>query len=199
MDDIRYLRLELLVVRLPAGEVGSKPFAYLRSFPAFPVEQITIKIQRNQRENFFFALLHQRLLFRKRLPDFVVHPPARQGILRAAEQHLVPKSDALVHAVVDVVAGQQLPFVEPAPDSTLLKRVVQSLREQLVGMAVTDEARVELDHPLAQKGGKVCNQVVRQAAATQKHLRERPGSNEGVVIDEARTAVITKIEANYIL
>jgi hypothetical protein len=46
-DDIFNLRLEFIVVRLPAGEVGSMPFAYLRSFPAFLPEHVTIKVEWN--------------------------------------------------------------------------------------------------------------------------------------------------------
>jgi len=61
-------------------------------------------------------------------------------MFRAAEQHLVPETYAFVYAVVDIVAWQELPFVEPAPDTPALQCVVEPPCERFVFLAVADEA-----------------------------------------------------------
>ena len=87
-------------------------------------------------------LLHQPLLFFEGGVDFVVDPPAGQRVLRAAQEDLVPEPNAVVDLLIDVIAREQLLFIEPAADTAALERIVHPPGERLVFVAVADEAGV---------------------------------------------------------
>src|SRR5271157_2148013 len=73
-DDVLHLDLKLLRILLPAGKVGGLAFADAGRVPAFPLEKVTVKVQRNQRQHPLLALLPKALLFFKGLASFFVHP-----------------------------------------------------------------------------------------------------------------------------
>ncbi len=54
-------------------------------------------------------------------------------------------ANSTVNFFVDIIAKLELLLVKPATNTTALKGIVQSPRKGLVGVAVTDEARVELN------------------------------------------------------
>src|SRR5271157_5228106 len=168
-DDVLHLGLELLRVLPPSGEVGCQARADGLRLRAFPLEQVAVKIQRNQGQHLLLALFHQQAFFFEGGINFVVHPPARQRVLGAAEQDLVPHPDAAVHLLVDVVAGQHLLFVQPAANAAALQRIVQAAGKQLVLVAVADEAGVELDGADHQRP-HVFDEGLGHAAAAQEDL-----------------------------
>jgi hypothetical protein len=121
----------------------------------------------DERQHLLAPLLHQPLLLVEGGVYFVVHPPTRQQRLRAAEQDFVPESDAAIHLGVDVVAGQELVIVEPAANASPLECVVQAAGEGLIGVAVRDEAGVELDGAPRQRWN-VGDEVFGQPAAAEE-------------------------------
>jgi hypothetical protein len=104
---------------------------------------MTIEIERYEGEGLRFALSHQRLFLDERLFNFVIHPPACQGILGAAEQHFIPEAYATVYFFVDIIAGTKLLFIKPATNSTTLEGIVETLGKCFVVVVIADEARIE--------------------------------------------------------
>lgn len=143
-NDLLNLECEFLAVRFPAREIGRQPFFNLRGLTAVPssAKQIAIEVEGDKDRNLFRAFLHERLFLRERLSDFVVHPPTRQGISRAAEQYLVPEANAAVHFIMDVVAWTDLFLIKPASDIAALKRITEPPGKRLVSVVVTDKARI---------------------------------------------------------
>lgn len=120
------LLFKLRVVRFPAGEVGGQAGLHLAQFAALPLvsEQVAVEVERDHYQRLFAALLHQLALFLEGGVEFVVHPPAREGVLGGAEHHFVPEFDAAIHLFVDVIAGQHLMFIEPTTDAPHLQLIV---------------------------------------------------------------------------
>ena len=58
----------------------------------------------------------------------------------------------MLDLLVDVIAREKLVLVKPAANAVSLKFIVQAPCEGLVGMAVADEDRVELDRLVQQRG-----------------------------------------------
>jgi hypothetical protein len=79
----------------------------------------------------------------------------------------VEELDVVVDLIKDVVAREKLVLVELAGNAVPLVFIVQPPCERLVGMAVADEDRVELDR-LVQQGRQVLDQVVEQADTAQE-------------------------------
>ena len=98
------------MVFLPADEVGGDAAGDFRLLAALVIraEQEAVQVERNQREHFLAPLFHDLRLFLERAVDFAVHPPTGQRRPGGTEQDLVPKPDAPVNALVQIVAGQQL-------------------------------------------------------------------------------------------
>ena len=136
------------------------------------------KVERNQCEHFLAALLHDLRLFLECAVDFAVHPPTGQRCLGGTEQHLVPKPDALVNSIVEIVAGKQLMLVEPAADALLLKPVMQQTGKCLVFVAVADEAGMKLDRGFNQGMLKASKQPRSKLRGIQKYDFTKPNKAE---------------------
>src|SRR5215469_5924809 len=80
----------------------------------FP-QQIPVQVQRNHLQHFSLALFHQFAFFGKRAINLIVHPPTRQRVPRATQQHLVPQPNPAVYLFVNVTARQHLLLIHPAP------------------------------------------------------------------------------------
>jgi hypothetical protein len=62
-------------------------------------------------------------------------------VLRAAEQHRVPKADTTTDVLV--IAWKKLLFIEPTANIAALEGVVEAAREAFVGVAIADETGIE--------------------------------------------------------
>ena len=70
-------------------------------------------------------------------------PPARFSSLRSPKNTTI---HPLEYAkTVNMVTRQELLFVHPTADAPTLQGIVKASSEHLVGMAVADEAGIELD------------------------------------------------------
>jgi hypothetical protein len=116
---------------------------------------------------FLASFLAQLLFLLQGDGDLVVDPPTRQRGLRCAQEHLVPDADAAIHLRVDIVPREELMLVEPAADAPPLQGVVEAAGEGLVGVAVGDEAGVEVER-LAGERGHVVDHAVGHAHAAQE-------------------------------
>ena len=107
--------------QLPDEDPG-QAFEDRGRFPILPLsaEQVAIEVQRNQRQHTLLPLFHELPFLPEGSRNFLVHPPAGQRVLGAAEQHFVPQANAVVHLLVDVVAGQELLFIQPTANATAL-------------------------------------------------------------------------------
>src|SRR5215475_11050898 len=130
---------------LPTGEVGREPGFDLFRLAAWPREEKAVEVEGNEGKHLRATLFHQPALLLEGLVDFVIDPPARQGGLRATEQHLVPEPDAAVDLLIDVVTWTHLVLVEPAANAAPLELVVQTAGERLVRMVVADKTGVEFE------------------------------------------------------
>jgi hypothetical protein len=106
-------------------------------------------------------------------------------VLRAAEQNLVPQANALVNPLVDVIVGEQLLLIEPAADAATLEFVVQMPRKWLVGMAVADETREELDR-FVQERWQIVDELVGETAASEEGEREPTRVCKCLMVDNTR-------------
>src|SRR5215469_5892328 len=134
----------------------------------FP-QQIPVQVQRNHRQHFSLALFHQFAFFGKRAINLIVHPPARQRVPRATQQHLVPQPNPAVYLFVNVIARQHLLLIQPAPHAPSLQRIMQPPREELVRVGVADEARVILNRTSHYRPD-VGNKLLRHPTSAQKNL-----------------------------
>jgi hypothetical protein len=167
--DALELPFEPLVAPTPAGEVGGQPGLNLLSLAARPLEQKTIDIERDERQHFPAALLHEASLFFKGQVNLIVDPPARQGRLRATQQHLIPEPDTTVDLLINVITGKHLVFVCPTANPTPLELVMQAAGEGLIGMAVANKTVVVLKRAPDQRF-HIGDDVVRDARASEEDL-----------------------------
>ena len=65
---------------------------------------------------------------------------------------------------------------------------MQSAAEVFIGTAIADEAGVELEGLIEQRG-QIVNQCVWQTTTAEKGQGERPGLGEGAMVEGARTMV----------
>jgi hypothetical protein len=73
------------------------------------------------------------------------------------------------------VPGQHLVLVEPAADASTLERIVEPAGEWCVGLAVADEAGIELNGTkLAEQRRQVSDDVLGDADATQEDFGDFP-------------------------
>jgi len=83
---------------------------------------------------------------------------------------------------VDIIAGTELLFVEPAANAATLKCIVETPGKVFVGMVIADEARIELNR-LVQEGGQIIDELVRKAATPQESEGELAGFGESSMVE----------------
>jgi hypothetical protein len=86
---------------------------------------------------------------------------------------------------------------EPAAHPVVLQVGMKLLRECLVLGRVTDEACVELNRPIEQRG-QVFNELVRKATTAKKRKRKWCGFGDGSMVDGTRSQMATGIQSLHI-
>lgn len=142
----------------------------LPRLPVFPLKQKTVQVQGNQRQHFLAPLFSQLLFLGERRIDFVLDPPAIERRFGTTEQNFVPKPDAPVHRIVDVVSRQELILIQPTTNSPALELVVQPPCKGLVLMAVAYETGVKLNG-LGHQRRNVLNKRLANTGTSEEGLR----------------------------
>ena len=81
---------------------------------------------------------------------------------------------------------------KPAADALILQICIEAFGEGVVLTRVADEAGVELEG-LIEERGQIVNQGVWQTTASEKSQGERPGFGEGAMIEGAGTVMVTNL------
>jgi len=180
----------------------------LLGFPAGPLVEEAIEVQRNKGEHFLAARAHELPFLLEGEINLVIDPPARERGRGTTEQHFVPQPDTMGNLRVEVITRQHLVFIKPAANAPVLELVMQAVGEACIRMVVADEAGVELDQGISaerinavenvghlpsgeawvmQFGG--LNFPVIQTTAPDKGEGEWSGVREGVVVEGAWATV----------
>ncbi len=85
-------------------------------------------------------------------------------------------------------------FIQPATNSLPLQLIMQTPWERLVGMAIADEARIELNG-LVQERRQIVDQSIGKAATQSEIDRHILGTLKRAVIDNGRAAMFTTFQA----
>src|SRR6266446_2847332 len=96
-------------------------------------------------------------------------PRTVDGMLREYQQQFVMRSDGLVNAISDLVAGFQVLWRKPAAYSFALQIGIQPFDKLLIFARIANKAGVILD-AFADKGTDIFNEGIRQASTTQEYL-----------------------------
>jgi hypothetical protein len=96
----------------------------------------------------------------------------------------------LVNLFMDFLATLDIVRREPDPEPRVLQTLMQPATEGLIGVAVADETRIELEG-LAQERREVLDERFWQTTASEKSQGERSGFGEGTMIEGAGTVVAT--------
>jgi len=99
--------------------------------------------------------------------DFLLHPLTCYRRLGQDEEQLIIEADRLVNAGAETVADFHVFWGKPAAHAFVLQICIQAFGEGVVLTRIADEAGVELEG-LIEERGKIVNQRVWQATAPEK-------------------------------
>src|SRR3954465_1334111 len=98
---------------------------------------MAIQVQRNECMHSLTPFPCQLIFLFQGGENLFVHPRGRlEGVLRAAQEELIPEPDASVNMVVQRIARQELLLIKPTSDTASLKRIVQATGKRFVLVAV---------------------------------------------------------------
>jgi hypothetical protein len=167
-DYLLDLLFALGVAFVPAAKIYCQPLAHHGGSAAFPsAEQITVKVKRNECEDFSFRCFLSACSFSRALSiSASTHP--------LLSEFFEQQSSTLSHKRIPRSTWSrmsspptQLLFIQPAPNTLPRQTIVQPPREGFIFVAVAYEAGIELDRLIEQRW-QVFDERVRKTAAPKK-------------------------------
>jgi len=172
------------VMRLPAPKVPNMPGTVNKRWPARLLRHDRVVNPNRKEDGRTLLAFPCQSGF-----DFLLHPLARHRRLGQNEEQLVIDADGLIYPETEAVANFHILGSKPAAHAFVLESCVQAFGKGVVLARVADEAGVELEGLIEQRG-QIFNQCLWQATAPEKSQGEWPGVGEGAMVEGARATVV---------
>ena len=119
----------------------------------------------------------------------LLYPLARHGCLGEDEQQLVIDADGFINPRAEAVTDFHIFRSKPAAHTLVLKICVEAFGKSAVLARIADEAGVELEG-LIEERGQIVNQRVWQATTSKKGQGKWPGLGEGAMVESTGAVML---------
>ena len=160
--------LLVVVVLLPAGEVGNVPHAFKMCCPAYcALHDGVVKANGKEHQSVFL------ILFGKGGLDLEFYPRASDGMLGEHQQQFIVQVNGLVDALPDFVTGLHVFRSKPAAHAFALQIGIEPVGKVLVAAGIANKAGVILDG-MVHKGTHIGEEVLWHTSFAQKYFGNIP-------------------------